>query len=204
MAEKNGEIFERIEKKYFLSELQYGVLMRLMESHMEIDEYGKSTICNIYYDTPDFELIRTSIGKPVYKEKLRLRSYGIPDDMDKVFIEIKKKYDGVVYKRRIQLPYKEAGKYLDHGIRPESMVNKQILKELDYFKGFYNVKPVVYIAYDRIAVHGKEDTSLRITFDQNIRFRQEDLDLALGDAGKLLFHHNEILMEVKAPGAYPL
>ena len=198
-----GEIFERIEKKYLLTAEQYRKLTERMNKYMKVDEYGKSTICNVYYDTDDFELIRTSIEKPVYKEKLRLRSYGTPKGDSTAFIEIKKKFDGVVYKRRISLPYSEAVRYLNHGIRPNAKVNPQILKELDYFQQRYHTRPAMYLAYDRIATYGIEDPSLRITFDSNIRAREEDIDLSMGSAGKLLLTKGEVIMEIKVGGAYP-
>lgn len=204
MTGTNNEIFERIEKKYLLSAFQYQALTKMIKHYMEIDEYGESTICNVYYDTENYELIRTSLEKPVYKEKLRLRSYGVPEEQTKTFVEIKKKYGGIVYKRRIELPHAEARNYLLHGIRPKARVNGQILKEIDYFKDFYHTVPKMYIAYDRIATYGKENPSIRITYDKNIRYREEDLDLGQGDAGNLLLKNGEVLMEIKVGGAYPL
>ena len=204
MATNNGEVFERIEKKYLLTAEQYEDLWQHLKDHMKIDEYGLSTICNVYYDTDDFRMVRTSLEKPLYKEKLRLRSYGIPSDSSPVFVEIKKKFDGVVYKRRISLPYREAVNYLNHGIRPEAKVNGQILKELDYVRSFYHPGPAMFIAYDRIATYGKEDPSIRITFDRNIRYRREDLRLSDGDEGALLLEPGSVLMEIKVAGAYPL
>ena len=120
MTTKSNEIFQRIEKKYLLTRVQYKAVEKMMKRYMEVDEYGVSTICNVYLDTQNNELIRHSIEKPVYKEKLRIRSYGVPGESDSAFIEIKKKYDVVVYKRRIQLPLKEARNYLVHGIKPIS------------------------------------------------------------------------------------
>ena len=122
------EIFQRYEKKYLLSRTQYQNLRRKLESHMREDQYGKSTICNIYYDTPDHRLIRESMEKPIYKEKLRLRSYGVPKKEDIVFVELKKKYKGVVYKRRVNMPLAEAEKWLE---RRECRQASQIGKEID-------------------------------------------------------------------------
>jgi SPX domain protein involved in polyphosphate accumulation len=199
---KSNEIFQRIEKKYLITREQYERMQDMMKDYMQIDDYGLSTICNIYYDTETYDLIRTSIEKPTYKEKLRLRSYGVPGENDRTYIEIKKKYKGIVYKRRIQLPLKEARNYLEHGIRPSK--ENQILKEIDYFRQYYKPVKKMYIAYDRIAMFGKQDDSIRITFDQNIRSREYDMDLSKGDSGELLFNSNTILMETKVAGAYPL
>ena len=204
MAGNSTEIFQRVEKKYLLSQKQYQKLQEKMKPYMQVDDYGLSTICNVYYDTQGFDLVRRSNEKPVYKEKLRLRSYGVPDETDKTFVEIKKKWKGVVYKRRIELPLKEARNYLEHGIVPTSPVNPQIRKEIDYFLRLYRPVPKMYIAYDRIAMYGKEDESIRITFDFHIRSREEDVDLSMGDAGRLLMKNDEVLMEIKVGGAYPL
>ena len=115
MAQQYNMIFRRNEQKYLLTEEQYHNLWELISPYLEEDEYGQSTICNLYYDTVDYELIRTSMEKPVYKEKLRLRSYGVPTEETTVFIEIKKKYDGIVYKRRIGLPLMDAMQGLEQG-----------------------------------------------------------------------------------------
>lgn len=196
--------FERIETKYLMGEETYQKLRTALEPYMQVDEYGLHTICNIYYDTPDFDLIRTSLDKPVYKEKLRLRSYGVPKKPDSpVFVEIKKKYDSVVYKRRIQLQKKEADAYLNHGILPEK--DSQILHEITYFQNHYHTAPKLFLAYDRIAMFGREDHDFRLTFDQNIRSREDHLDLAAGDQGTLLFGDRKMyLLEVKINGAMPL
>lgn len=196
------EVFKRYEKKYMLTREQYNQLMSSLITKMCPDSYGKHTICNIYFDTPDYQLIRTSLEKPVYKEKIRLRSYGVPKEEDTVFLELKKKYDGVVYKRRVPMTLREARNYLYKGIRPEK--DSQILREIDYAYQFYQAKPMVYLAYERIAFYGKENPDLRVTFDMNIRARRTDPDLARGTYGTLLLDEGKMLMEVKIPGAMPV
>lgn len=195
-------VFERIEKKYLISEKKFNIILERIGSNMAIDKYGIHTICNIYYDTDTYELIRNSIEKPNYKEKLRLRSYGIPRNNDNVFLEIKKKHDSTVFKRRISLTLKEAENYMKQGIRPH--INSQILNEIDYFINFYNPKEKIFIAYDRIAMYGKEDKNLRITFDMNIRSRLNDLSLGKGDYGNPLYNDNIYLMEIKTSTSFPL
>lgn len=194
--------FKRYEEKYILTSGQYELFIKGMADYMEPDIYGETTNCNIYYDTDNWELIRKSIEKPVYKEKLRVRSYGIPKAGDPVYIEIKKKYDNVVYKRRISMPSECAESYLagDSHLSPGS----QIGREIEYFQRFYRTKPKVYIAYDRTSFAGKEDPELRITFDRNIRFRDYALDLRCGDFGENMLPEGTILMEIKIPGTAPL
>lgn len=197
--------FKRTEKKYLMSEETYLRLREAMEPYMQVDQYGLHTICNIYYDTEHYDLIRTSLDKPVYKEKLRLRSYGIPTDTSTVYLEIKKKCDGIVYKRRIGLKYVDAVRYLENGVLPKK--DSQILHEIDYFIHFYKPEPKLFLAYDRIAMFGKENPDFRLTFDTNIRSREDDLDLRLGDRGELLFGSDpahRYLLEVKIDGAMPL
>ncbi len=170
--------------------------------YIKKDRYGEYTICNLYYDTDDYLLIRASIEKPEYKEKLRLRSYGVPGPADKVFMEIKKKYEGTVYKRRSVLSLRQAEAYLDRGIRPQN--EDQIIKEIEYFVNFYHTKAKVYLAYDREAYADRVSRDLRITFDRNIRSRDYDLSLSAGDYGQRLLPEGECLMEIKACGAMPL
>ena len=198
---KDQAVFKRYEKKYLMNEEQYKALTAIIDGHMKVDKYGKHTICNIYFDTPDFYLIRRSIDKPVYKEKLRLRSYGIPTKDSKVFVELKKKYKGVVYKRRITMPLKEAYRYLTQGITTDT---SQIKKEIDYFMGYYHPVPKMYIAYDRIAYFSEQDPNFRITFDSDIRYREDDLYLESGDHGEYLLDKGYHLMELKIVGAIPL
>lgn len=195
--------FKRVEKKYLLSQEQYDGIMDAIKDRIRPDEYGESTICNIYYDTPDFELIRTSIEKPVYKEKLRLRSYGVPTMDSTVFLEIKKKFKKVVYKRRSAMTLRQAEEYLSGGEAPP-MDNINTLREFDFFLKRYDLRPALFLAYDRQSYYSTEDDTLRITFDRRIRSRTTDISLAKGDAGELLLPDDNHLMEVKVSGALPL
>lgn len=196
-----GDIFNRVEKKYKLNKNQYKILLEKLKDYMLPDEYGKYTICNLYFDTDNYDLIRKSIEKPVYKEKLRLRSYGIPTEDSKSFLEIKKKYKGVVYKRRITLPLKESLDYIETGNKSN---DNQIFNEIEYLKNFYNAYPRIYLSYDRIAFKGIENPSFRLTFDTNITCRDYDLDLRLGSYGTKLLDDDTYLMEVKILGSIPL
>ncbi len=196
-------VFERTEKKYVLTKEQYEQIIEKSREYIKMDKYGLTNICNIYFDTNDSELIRTSIEKPIYKEKLRLRSYGVPNSDDStVFFEIKKKFDGVVYKRRVSMSYKEFENYLYNHIEPN--VNPQILHEIDYIIKYYNLEPKLFLAYDRVAYNGIQDEELRITFDKNIRSREKELSLKAGDYGTKLLDNDEYLMEIKANGGMPL
>ena len=199
----NQEVFRRIEKKYIVDEPTYEKLIKKLDGHFVKDRYYKSTICNIYYDTPSHQLVRNSIEKPVYKEKLRVRSYGVPNDEDMVFVELKKKYKGVVYKRRIEMTLAQtrdffAGKEVPHD-------NPQIENELKYFLKFYEgIAPAMYLSYDRLAYCGAEDPSLRLTFDTHILYREEQKELDNGIWGKELLPAGMRVMEIKIPNAMPL
>ena len=186
-----------------LDETQYATVRSLMHGHMELDEYGKSTICSLYFDTPDFRLIRTSMQKPVYKEKLRLRTYGVPTSDSASFAEIKKKYKGIVYKRRVKLPYSEALEWLC-GNRPAPK-DSQIAREIDYFCKYYKgIAPTCALFYDREAYYSLDGDGVRITIDENIRYRFSDVDLRCGDGGEHLTGKGQYLMEIKIPGGMPL
>ena len=195
-------IFKRVEKKYLLNGSQRKAFMERLEGRTEEDVYGKYSISNIYFDTADNELIRESLNKPVYKEKLRLRSYGTPKDGDKVFLEMKKKWKGVVYKRRVEFPYRVAMDYIEKGIYPKEY-DCQILKEIDYMIKYHGLRPDTFLAYDRRAYVVSEDKNIRFTIDERIRSRKYDLRLSDGDKGKLLMDDDMSLLEIKAPGALP-
>lgn len=172
-----------------------------MQPYMSLDAYGKYTICNIYYDTDTYEVIRSSIEKPTYKEKLRIRSYGVATSNSMVFIELKKKVGGIVYKRRIELPYPFVDAYLSGLYHPK---NSQIAKEIDWFLAWYQPTQKTFIAYERMAYFGKQEEQLRITFDFAIRWRKDHVCLADGDHGEKLLKKDEVLMEIKLPNAMPL
>lgn len=194
--------FQRYEKKYLLTIEQYRALRQGLDPYMQADRYSRYTICSIYYDTDDFRLIRTSLAKPLYKEKLRLRSYGPAQGRDKVFVELKKKYDGVVYKRRVSLPAREAYRWLAGEGAPQS---GQITGEIDWFRRRLPLSPKVFIGYDRQALAGREDARLRVTFDANLRWREPEPGLSLSrEDGYLLLPGDRVLMEIKIPGAAPL
>jgi len=197
------DTFKRVEKKYMLDTLQYSKLLEKLDGIMVEDAFGLHTIGNIYYDTEDYSLIRASIDKPVYKEKIRLRSYGKPRADKKVFVELKKKYKGIVYKRRVQMTLREARDYLGPQ-RKHPEKTSQILKELDWTLDFYHPVPKVFIGYERSAFYCKENADLRITFDTNLRWRTTLLDLEVGTWGSPLMEDGFVLMEIKIPGSIPL
>ena len=199
----DNSIFQRKEIKFLTDPRQRALVERAFREHMAPDPHGESTICNIYYDTPDFRLVRASMAKPVYKEKLRMRSYGRVGPGDPVFLELKKKYKGVVYKRRIELEQHRAAAFMaGRAPLPE---DSQIGREIEYFLRFYGeLEPAVYLCYDRSAYFSREDPNLRATFDRDIRFRREDMSLLSRPGGQQLLLPGQSLLEVKAAGALPL
>ena len=165
------------------------------------DAYGKSTICNLYFDTPDYRLIRTSLEKPIYKEKLRLRSYGQVKEDGTTFAEIKKKFKGVVYKRRIVMPQNAAMDFLcNGGPTPPSQIGREIAYLFDYYR---ELAPRVYLSYEREAYYDKNDKDLRFTFDTNVLYRREDLSLTSPVYGHPLLKEGQVLLEIKTAGAIP-
>ncbi len=199
---KDIMIFRRVEKKYRLTPAKKAELLALIGSHLTPDAHGRNTICSLYLDTPDHLIIRNSIIARTYKEKLRLRSYGIPAMEDHVFLEIKKKFKGVVYKRREVMTLQEAMAYIEHGAKP---CDSQIMREIDYAMRFYRQpQPAMLIAYEREAYFDEANPNLRITFDTNVRARDTDCRLELGHHGERLIHDDTILMEIKTDGAMPV
>lgn len=191
------EVFERVEKKYLLTKDQYECLMPVIKEHVKEDLYPVSEIHNLYSDTKEDTLIRNSLEKPVYKEKLRIRSYKVPELNDPVYLEIKKKFEGIVYKRRKQVLYKD--------LKHASEEKDQIQKEINYLtKQYPGIRPAMIIFYHRTSWIGKEEKDLRITFDTQMKMRKQDLSLEKGNYGILLLNENEILMEIKFLNAMPL
>ncbi len=176
--------------------------MRAIEPYMQADRYGVHTIRNVYFDTPDSRLIRRSLEKPLYKEKLRVRSYTTASIDTPVFVELKKKYKGVVYKRRLVLPEAEAMAVLcDRSTTLQSQIGQEIAYFLDYYG---SLRPAMFLCYDRLAYFGREDPHLRLTFDTNIRWRRDRLRLTEPPDGRPLVEEDTVLMEVKTAGALPL
>lgn len=198
-----NNFFRRVEKKYIITEKKYSLLKKVIAENMVEDEYGKSKICNIYFDTRQYELIRHSITKPVYKDKVRLRSYNIPNLESTVYLEVKKKYEGVVSKRRIQMTLKEFYEYLDNENKNVNDEN-QIKNELNYYFDYFKLIPTMFVSYDRTAYYGKDDRDLRVTFDNNIIARNYDLKLEKGNYGDNIFEEGKYIMEVKTLGAIPM
>ena len=204
------EVFNRFEHKYLLNQKTYEEVLCQMDRHMELDAYNAGhkpyTIANIYYDTADDYLIRTSLSSPTYREKLRLRAYGVPKMDSTVFLEIKKKYNGLVNKRRTTICLEDAYRFIQSGKCPDCTegINLQVLRELSYFLTHYTLFPKLYLAYDRIAYFEKGNPDLRISFDQNIRSRRTEVSLEKGDYGTPLMDEPFYLMEVKTSLAKPL
>ena len=195
--------FKRRELKYLITNEQRRRIIDELKNYIVPDEYGLSTIRNIYYDTSTMLLIRRSIEKPVYKEKLRARTYGKVGSDAPVFVEIKKKFMDTVYKRRAYMTLDEQERYLAGDI-PAPFVN-HITKEIDYFIKLYgDLRPAVYLSYDREAFYAKDDHEFRITFDDNIRWRDYDLSLSYGVYGEPILEEGMCLMEIKVANAIPL
>ncbi|KAF1296946.1 molecular chaperone [Enterococcus sp. JM4C] len=205
---KLKNVFQRKENKYTLSMDTYTLLRSYLEPYMTEDEYGLHTIVSIYFDMADYALIRQSILKPVYKEKFRLRSYGVPTADQTVFLELKKKVKGIVYKRRLALEYGQAMGYLQNPncLSPKTFRDRQIKQEIDWLYAKKHLSPKVVIAYDRRALAARDEdlSDFRITFDFNIRYRTDHFNLSDGDFGERVAPEIDVLMEVKALGAYPL
>lgn len=197
-----AEIFRRVEKKYIINKEQYLYLKEILNERMIEDEHGKSTICNIYFDTGQFDLIRHSISKPYYKDKIRLRSYNTPDFDSNVYLEIKKKCDDVVGKRRIQMTLKDYYEYINE--YDEIKENNQVKKELNYYFKFYNLQPTMFVSYFRRAYYDKDNMDFRITFDSNVIARNYDLKLENGNYGENILEKDKYIMEIKTLGAMPI
>lgn len=196
-------VFKRYELKYLLTKEQKEKVLQAMEPYMALDQYGRTTIRNIYFDTDNYRLVRHSIEKPDYKEKLRIRSYSRAEPDSTVFVELKKKYQKVVYKRRISLREEEAMEWvLGEQQCPQ---DTQISEEVDYFLKYYKyLHPVAFVSYEREAYYSKDQSDFRVTFDDTILCRQEELSLESEAYGTPLLPEGMVLMEIKCSGGVPM
>lgn len=196
-------VFKRYELKYLLTQEQKTKILEAMEPYMALDQYGRTTIRNLYYDTDNYRLVRHSIEKPAYKEKLRIRSYNQANPDSKVFVELKKKYDSIVYKRRLSLEEENAMEWVSGEMHCEQ--ESQITREIDYFLEYYKtLHPVVFLSYEREAFYDKNGGDFRVTFDDHILCRQEALSLEEDVWGTALLPEGMVLMEIKCSGGIPL
>ncbi len=199
---KDQMVFKRYEMKYLISSRERAELQPLLREYMIPDVHGRNVTCSLYFDTPLFLLARRSAEHPVYKEKIRLRSYGTTEDSSKVFLELKKKYESVVYKRRIGITQKEADEYIASGVMK---FDNQITREIDYcFKLYEGLAPACLISYHREAFYGIDNHDFRITFDDTILYRSDHLSLRDEIYGEQIIGEDDVLMEVKTAASIPL
>ena len=195
--------FERYEMKYLLTQQQKEMVLQAMKPYMRLDCYGRTVIRNIYFDTANFRLVRHSLEKPAYKEKLRIRSYQMSAGDDPVFVELKKKYKSVVYKRRLILSEAQAMDIFQYDL--PIPIQSQIAEEIEYFRSYYaGLHPTVFLSYEREAFYSLDGGDFRITFDENILYREFDLCLGSEVYGTALLEKGQTLMEIKTAGGLPL
>lgn len=195
--------FKRYELKYKMNWQQKENILQSMNAYMKPDQYGRTTIRNIYYDTDTYRLIRRSLENPAYKEKLRVRSYCPANGDTPVFVELKKKYQHVVYKRRLVCPQAEVLKYFGSGNPLPD--HSQIGNEIRYFWQYYKtLHPAVFLSYEREAYYALDGSDLRVTFDENILYREKDLNLGSAVYGTPILEEGQTLMEIKTSGGIPL
>lgn len=195
-------IFMRHEIKYLLTKEQRAAVRSAMEDHMIPDIHGRNTTCSLYFDTPDYRLIRRSLEHPLYKEKLRLRSYGVAEEDTIVFVELKKKYDSVVYKRRIGMTEADAERFL---LGHEPVMDTQISREIQYcIRNYPRLAPACMLSYQREAFYDRDDHEFRMTFDDTVLWRDHHLSLRDGIFGEPILEDGYALLEVKTAEAIPL
>ena len=194
-------VMQRYELKYLLTAEQTELLIGRLNGHMQLDQYGRTSIASLYYDTPDHRLIRQSLEKPPFKEKMRLRSYGIATQDSPVYLELKRKAYGLVYKRRVQTTLDQVDQFF---AQHSSISGGQIDREITYFRDYYTeLDPACLIIYDREA-YFEPNGDLRLTIDFNPRYRMEELNLTTSMEGQLLLPEGHTILEVKVQNALPL
>lgn len=201
-SDKPIAVMQRYELKYLLTPEQTNRLKSALKGHMEVDQYGMTSIASLYYDTPDHHLIRESLDKPAFKEKIRLRSYGLATKDSPVYLELKRKAEGIVYKRRVSSTIEAVNDFFDNG--GDICKDGQIAKEISYFRDYYrDLSPACLIIYDRTAYYQK-DGDLRLTIDHNPRYRVQDLNLTTSMEGTSLLPDGYTILEIKVQQSMPL
>lgn len=208
----DGKVFDRIEKKYLITKDDKAQLLKTIKQHMKQDDYYQSEVYNLYFDTDNFDLIIQSIDQPIFKHKLRARSY---KGYDRVFLEIKTKIRGQDlnpgYKRRVMITHDDfdqlvKGKKTIQELAAkteETPADRQIAKEVDHLITHFDLKPKIMTMYNRESYKGED--GLRITFDENLKYRDKNLNLKQPKRGKIYFKDKRnIIMEIKAHGVLPL
>jgi len=195
-------VMKRYELKYVVSPEQTAFLREKLQGHMEVDEFGLTSIASLYYDTPDYRLIRASVEKPPFKEKIRLRSYGLATETSPVFLELKRKFDGIVYKRRVKTTIPLVKRFFEGegDICAGGQINSEITTFRDHYK---TLVPACLIIYDRTA-YFEPGGDLRLTIDGNPRYRTENLDLTTSMEGISLLPEGYNILEIKVQNAMPL
>ena len=195
-------VMQRYEWKFILNAEQTAFFCERLKGHMEPDAYGLTTISSLYYDTPDRQLVRTSIEKPDFKEKIRLRAYGPVTNDSPVYLELKRKAFGVVYKRRVQATVPEAERFFSGELNLDEA--GQIDREITYFRDYYKtLEPACMILYDRTAYY-EPDGNLRLTVDRNPRYRMDALTFDRAPLGIPLLKAGDTILEVKVQDTIPL
>lgn len=204
------EIFRRREQKYLITTKQYEELVDRISPYMRPDKFGnngKYTVTSLYFESNDWKIYYETKNKLKYRQKLRLRVYDDAALDSTAFFEVKQKHKKVVNKRRMRLPLSEAYRYIyfpNRSLEEFETSNLQVLREIDYFRNLYHLEPEMVVSYDRHALHHKEDADLRMTFDFNLRCRDDDLQLANGSYGDLFIDEDLVVLEVKVNDSVPL
>ena len=215
------KVFDRVEKKYLLTKNDKKELLKLIRKNMKKDIYYKTRVINLYFDNDNFDLITNSIDWVDFKEKIRARTY---EGYDRVFLELKTKIhararddqdesteENIGYKRRVMITHEDFEKLVNHQATLETLASQsvetkhdvQIAKEIDYLIDHFNLKPQIFVTYERESY--KDNHDLRITFDEKLKYRTGNLSLFKEKRDKIYFKDDRnIIMEVKADGVLPL
>ena len=195
-------VMQRYEIKYLLNKEQVEFLVEKLRDYMEVDKYGMTSIASLYYDTPNHRLIRESLDGNNFKEKIRLRSYGLNNPGKPVYLELKRKADGIVYKRRVETSVDDVKKFINY--ENDNLSDGQIAKEIRYFRNYYeSLIPSCLIIYDRVAYFQKNG-DLRLTIDFNPRYRLDNLNLSTSMDGIPLLNDGDAILEIKVQESIPL
>lgn len=197
--------FKRVETKYILTQKQEQAFLADLAQHMEADDFAQSSISNVYFDNPDFQMVADSLAKKHGKEKIRMRLYDLqPTASSQAFLEIKKKVEGIGFKYRLTSNPVSVTNYVLTGLADASIVDDKVTEELHQLRQRYGtLQPKLVIAYDRQSYKGLDDKNVRLTIDRNLIYRDDRLSAYADRSGHALLPADQVIMEVKVAGDQP-
>lgn len=207
----------RLEYKFLIPESKIDQVRDALLPFVNIDEYAAGrekkeyTVRSIYFDSGKLDDYRDKLAGIKIRKKLRIRGYNELNGNSMVFLEVKRKYENNISKNRAPLLYNDLPELLLTADFERFLLKKKKYLDVqnDANKFFYsliskNYIPVVLVVYEREAFFYKYDSTLRITFDKNLRSKPLPSLTELYDDDNLKpSMRDNFILEIKFFNGYP-